>query len=483
MDESIFSADKEVLVAVVKMAQKEKRKGDKGDWKKFLDSHDKKLGHSISDPAKRSNDDLIAFLKTFSKEEDFKFFAKMAGELKDRKSVADLANNSAEDESPQQRLVRLTLQHPDFLLNYSFPTKNEDWVATELGKPSKAVKMNSMVAVDCEMVLCQDGTEAVVKVCVVDENLEVKLNELVNPNKPVADYRTGITGISASDLKDVTCSLAHIQKKMKRLLRRGTILIGHGLNNDLRALKLDHARVIDTSYIFDTPTRKRSSLNDLCKTVLGYEVRKVGAPHNCLDDARAAMKLILAKLEKKVEDTTPGSEKLVDDTTPGSEKLVLHGIQKSIPQEELLRVFPGFTYELQTRNTLRKHQKQYSVEAVFKSSDEANQAFENVKGNMFKDCVGHPQKHLEFELSTGLPATLSVRKTGPTPSAKPEDGKSKKRSNETDNANENDSKKAKIECEEHIVEIERLKTELRQKDDEIANLQKILAAFARKQGL
>ena len=30
-----------------------------------------------------------------------------------------------------------------------------------------------MVAVDCEMVRCEDGSEALVKVCVVDHNLEV----------------------------------------------------------------------------------------------------------------------------------------------------------------------------------------------------------------------------------------------------------------------------------------------------------------------
>lgn len=30
-----------------------------------------------------------------------------------------------------------------------------------------------MISVDCEMVLCQDGTEAVVRVCAVDHNLEV----------------------------------------------------------------------------------------------------------------------------------------------------------------------------------------------------------------------------------------------------------------------------------------------------------------------
>jgi hypothetical protein len=30
-----------------------------------------------------------------------------------------------------------------------------------------------MVAVDCEMVLCEDDTEALVRVCVVDRNLQV----------------------------------------------------------------------------------------------------------------------------------------------------------------------------------------------------------------------------------------------------------------------------------------------------------------------
>ena len=35
-----------------------------------------------------------------------------------------------------------------------------------------------MIAIDCEMVLCEDGTEALVSVCVVDRNLKV-LSEFV----------------------------------------------------------------------------------------------------------------------------------------------------------------------------------------------------------------------------------------------------------------------------------------------------------------
>lgn len=111
------------------------------------------------------------------------------------------------------------------------------------------MKSKNMLSIGCEMVLCEDGTEAVVKVCAVDHNLEVqncfalcpdllcdtlssyiysflsqfpqafqdssyfqvKLDELVYPHKAVADDRTNITGISAEDLEGVTCSLADIQ--------------------------------------------------------------------------------------------------------------------------------------------------------------------------------------------------------------------------------------------------------------------------------
>lgn len=47
------------------------------------------------------------------------------------------------------------------------------WLVINLKKKAKGIKSTTMVAVDCEMVLCEDGTEALVKVCVVDHNLEV----------------------------------------------------------------------------------------------------------------------------------------------------------------------------------------------------------------------------------------------------------------------------------------------------------------------
>ncbi|PIA59849.1 hypothetical protein AQUCO_00400609v1 [Aquilegia coerulea] len=481
MEASIFTAEKEVLVAVVKMAQKKKLKGDKGDWKEFLKVHDKKMGDSVSDPAKRSIDDLVIFIKTFSDEEDIKFLAKMAHTVSNRKSGAQLSMSSTETESPQERLVRATVQHPDYLLNYSFYPQNEDWVVIKPSKSSKETKSTSIVAVDCEMVLCEDGSEAVVQVCVVDQNMEVKLNELVHPNKAVANYRTEITGISAKDVEGVTCSLVDIQRKMKKLLRHGIILVGHSLNNDLQALKLDHARVVDTSYIFATPACRKPSLNDLCKNVLGYEVRKDGSPHNCLDDARAAMKLVLFKLESGIDSGVAGSEKDVPESE--SAKLLLHRIPKSVPQGELLKIFPGFTVELQRRMNVRKPQQNYAVVAVFKNPNEANEAFDSIEREEQKDCNGLRQKLVLFEYSAERPATVYVRKMMPDDPHDQSTG-SKKRSADVDN--KSDIKKPKIDssqCDHHVIEIERLKAELRQKDDEIASMQKIIAALTRKQGL
>lgn len=49
-------------------------------------------------------------------------------------------------------------------------------MVTKLSTKSKVMSSNVILAVDCEMVLCEDGTEALVRVCVVDRNLQVLIN-------------------------------------------------------------------------------------------------------------------------------------------------------------------------------------------------------------------------------------------------------------------------------------------------------------------
>jgi len=46
------------------------------------------------------------------------------------------------------------------------------------------------------------------------------------------------------------------------------------------------------------------------QSILGYEVRKTGVPHDCVHDASAAMKLALAVVEKRVETTIKPSKEV-----------------------------------------------------------------------------------------------------------------------------------------------------------------------------
>lgn len=48
----------------------------------------------------------------------------------------------------------------------------QGWLVMRSKKKSKVMRSTAMVAVDCEMVLCEAGTEALVRICVVDRNLE-----------------------------------------------------------------------------------------------------------------------------------------------------------------------------------------------------------------------------------------------------------------------------------------------------------------------
>lgn len=126
---------------------------------------------------------------------------------------------------------------------------------------------------------------------------------LVKPNEPVINFRTSITGLdcfalhlsNATPLSDIQVGLSSrlfsafcfglsssskciffffTQEKLLELFPTETIMVGHLLNKDLKALKMDHARVIDTSLLFKydfsaaggiVGKLPRPSLDHLCK--------------------------------------------------------------------------------------------------------------------------------------------------------------------------------------------------------------------------
>ncbi|ESQ45510.1 hypothetical protein EUTSA_v10010950mg [Eutrema salsugineum] len=402
MDQYIAMAETKVLEELVKLAHRRGLRGENGDWNDFVVSYKERF-ISPNAPLRSPRDVMVTFLSAFKKKEDLQILLSHAN----RHLVVKLKQETPD--TPEQKLVRLTMEHPEYSVDYSF-ILNKDWFVSDVGmKMSNVMKSTEMIAVDCEMVLCEDGTEGLVRVGAVDRDFKVILDKFVKPDKPIVDYRTTITGVTADDIENATFSLVDIQKELQPFLSKGTILVGHSLSKDLKVLKIDHPKVIDTALVFKFSNARNSrkpSLNDLCKAIFGNEVRKEGVSHDCVHDAAAAMKLAIAFIEKRVDTTVSPSKEMLEAEKA---RLFLHGIPRNVTPQKLNLVLAGkfhsnkFIVDVKPPKGLSCY---YCAVVVFESSEEANKAFENVDGNEETDSLGLPQKVIFLSLG----AYFKVRK-------------------------------------------------------------------------
>eukprot|EP01066_Platyproteum_vivax_P007399 Platyproteum_vivax@DN2888_c0_g1_i1.p1 len=156
-----------------------------------------------------------------------------------------------------------------------------------------------VVAIDTERVLCEGNVEAVAQVVMVDEHLTVIFNAYILPNKPVVDYRTEITGITAELLMWKGEPKEDVLFNLKKEIA-DKIVVGHSIFNDLDALGLH----INDVLIRDTQTypyfrklvgRPIMSLTHLCEVVLQLDLRgsrlENGGKHDAAEDASVVMQL------------------------------------------------------------------------------------------------------------------------------------------------------------------------------------------------
>ena len=118
---------------------------------------------------------------------------------------------------------------------------------------------------------------------------------------------THISGVNEASLKHITTTLADIQKKILCHVDGDTILVGHGLVNDMKCLKMRHPHIIDTAVIYhhkNGPPYK-PSLRDLTSRYLKRSIqirdqdKKVGDTlgHDPCEDAVASLELVELKLK------------------------------------------------------------------------------------------------------------------------------------------------------------------------------------------
>lgn len=157
----------------------------------------------------------------------------------------------------------------------------------------EGVDVGRYVAMDCEMVgVGPGGTEsALARVSIVNYNGEQVYDSFVLPKESVTDWRTPVSGIRPSHMKEAR-TLEEIQSSVATIMK-GRIVVGHALRHDFQALMLDHPRkdVRDTAR--HAPYKKIAGgspkLSLLASELLGLEIQT--GEHSSIEDARAAMLL------------------------------------------------------------------------------------------------------------------------------------------------------------------------------------------------
>jgi RNA exonuclease 1 len=100
---------------------------------------------------------------------------------------------------------------------------------------------------------------------IVDEDGVILLDELVRQTVPILDVNTRFSGIHPGELDTAIMDLAAVRTAACAFIGPDTIIVGHGLENDLRALRLVHCQVIDTAVVFphDKGPPFRRALRDM----------------------------------------------------------------------------------------------------------------------------------------------------------------------------------------------------------------------------
>jgi RNA exonuclease 4 len=178
-----------------------------------------------------------------------------------------------------------------------------DLPRTKLQESTLSMQKKSIgryLAIDCEFVgVGPEGAEsALARVSIVNFHGHAVYDKYVRPRERVVDWRTWVSGVTPSHMKDAI-DFKTAQNEVSDLLD-GKVLVGHAVDHDLDALLLSHPKsmVRDTSKFpgFRKLAKgKTPALKKLAKELLRLDIQ--GAEHSSVEDAKATM--MLYKLEKK----------------------------------------------------------------------------------------------------------------------------------------------------------------------------------------
>ena len=308
--------------------------------------------------------------------------------------------------------VEATVEHPRFASNYRPITSSKkgegDWI--EAKKHGAWCKdLPHVLALDCEMCATRDPVsmeqdgKALIRLSVVSghDESQVLLDTLVLPSLPIVDYRSDIHGIRPEDLRQVMFTFRHAQAAMLHMCCTETVLVGHGLCNDLTSLKMKHDRVVDTALLFereDAPTHT-PALKDVACAVLGLDMPDM---HDSVADAQVTLRIARHFLEQGPVAPVPrlpaAGNKKGRRLEAMQSCLLLHRIPSFVTSAHITQMFQSRTHVLPVGvdpvaltggdGSLGR------ATARFLSKHHADLAFSTLTGPARPDKDGRPQKRV-----------------------------------------------------------------------------------------
>ncbi|KAL4789066.1 hypothetical protein BDV19DRAFT_397534 [Aspergillus venezuelensis] len=227
--------------------------------------------------------------------------------------------------------------------------------ATPLPVPYKSTR--AAIVLDCEMVGVLETTPGsysreqseVIRVVAVDFLTgEVLLDTYVSPLGRVISWRTKYSGVNASILAQkkregrvLSGGWTAAREALYRFIDADTVLIGHGLNNDLAVLGMVHTRVVDSAILTRVAVgedcQRHWKLRTLVKEFLGLSIQAGDGKdgHDCVEDTFAAREVLLWCLlnEDRLQEWAAGERAIIEgkQTKPSKKASVADGEGINVP--------------------------------------------------------------------------------------------------------------------------------------------------------
>lgn len=163
-----------------------------------------------------------------------------------------------------------------------------------------------IIALDIEKVRTKEG-KVPGRITMVDCNGKTIYDKILKPEDPVIDYLTKYSGLT-KEIIDEGVDIDLAKNEIFNFIGTNTVIVGHGVENDLDSLRLYHEKIIDTAHLFLSPLGRKISLAQLSRTYLSKDIHL--ETHDSRIDALTCLELLSVKIQHMLRIMDPSAPKL-----------------------------------------------------------------------------------------------------------------------------------------------------------------------------